>query len=98
MKSKIIKFRVSNTESYIIKKKAENCGITTSEFIRAVCFDYTIKPRLKDDEIEAYKMLIKYADNFRRISNLFKLGDTTGVKELSIETSKLIRKHLEKFK
>lgn len=98
MKSKFIKFRVTSTEFYIIKKKANQCGVSTSEFIRSLSLDYTIKPRLKDDEINVYKMLIKYSDNFRRISNLFKIGDTSGVKELSIDTAKLIREHLQKFK
>ena len=57
-------------------------------------FDFS----LTDDEIECYKNLSKYADNFRRISNLFKLGDVTGMKKETLETSRLIKKHLEKLK
>jgi glycine cleavage system protein P-like pyridoxal-binding family len=48
--------------------------------------------------LECYLTLSKYADNFRRISNLFKAGDITGMKNETLETSKIIRQHLEKLK
>lgn len=98
MKSKFIKFRASNTELLIIKKKAEQCGLSMSDYVRSLSLDYKVKARLTDEEIEQYKSLIKYADNFRRITNLFSLGDTTGFKKLSMETVILFRNHLQKFK
>ena len=98
MKSKKIQIRVSNTEYYIIKNKAKQAGISTSEFLRATALNYDLSYKLTQDEIEVYKLLNKYADNFRRIGNLFKLGDTTQVKEVSIETANLIRAHLKKMK
>ena len=66
--------------------------------MRKLALEKEIKSRLTSEEIECYKTLSKYADNLRRISNLFKLGDVTGVKNESLETSKLIRNHIEKFK
>ncbi|WP_322969763.1 plasmid mobilization protein [Faecalibacter sp. LW9] len=98
MKPKTLRFRVSNTEYYIIKNKANYAGITTSEFLRAIALDYNLSYKLTEEEIEIYKELNKYADNFRRIGNLFKLGDSTKVKEISIETAQLIRDHLNRLK
>lgn len=97
MKNQIIKFRVSRIEKKIIEKKSERAGLTVSEFFRRLTFEKELKSRLSDDEIECYKNLFKYADNFRRISNLFKLGDVTRMKEETLDTSRLIREHLKKF-
>lgn len=98
MKDNLIKFRVSKIENLIIKKKASNSGVSVSELMRGLVFNYKLSNKLTENEVECYLLLAKYADNFRRISNLFKLGDTTGVKEEAIATSKLIREHLLKLK
>lgn len=98
MKNHLIKFRVSKVESLIIKKKADKAGVSVSELMRGLILDYKLSNKLTPEEIECYQLLSKYSDNFRRISNLFKTGDTTGVKEESLETSKLIREHLLKLK
>ncbi|ENA1763932.1 plasmid mobilization protein [Flavobacterium psychrophilum] len=98
MKDNFIKFRVSKMELLIIKKKALNSGTSVSELMRGLVLDYKLSNKLTPEEIECYLLLSKYADNFRRISNLFKLGDTTAVKEESLATSKLIREHLLKLK
>lgn len=98
MKNKLVKFRVSIIEDLIIKKKASNSGVSVSELMRGLVLNYKLSNKLTPEEIECYQLLSKYADNFRRISNLFKLGDTTGVKEEAIATSKLIREHLLKLK
>ncbi|MDM1370284.1 plasmid mobilization protein [Myroides marinus] len=96
-KTKKIEFRVTLTEALIIKNKAEKVGCSVSEYIRNTALDYSLAYKLTPDEIEVYKLLNKYADNFRRISNLFKIGDTTGVKQHTIETANLIRTHLQKL-
>jgi hypothetical protein len=98
MKNSIIKFRVSNIENLIIKQKAEQCGLSVSELMRGLAFDYKLSYKLTPDEIECYKLLSKYADNFRRISNLFKLGDVDSFKLETLETSSQIRTHLMKLK
>ncbi len=69
-----------------------------SEFFRILSLELDLKNTLTEDEIEGYKNFSKYADNFRRISNLFKLGDVTGMKNEMLETSRIIKNHLEKFK
>ena len=98
MKPKTFRFRVSNSEYYIIKNKAKQAGITISEYVRSRALDYDLTYKLTEEEIIVYKQLNSFSDHFRRISNLFKLGDITKVKEVSVETAELIRKHLEKLK
>ncbi|WP_010249224.1 plasmid mobilization protein [Myroides injenensis] len=93
-----IEFRVTLTESLLIKNKAKKIGCSVSEYLRNTALGYSVSYKLTQDEIETYKLLNKFADNFRRIGNLFKLGDTTKVKESTIETANLIRAHLEKLK
>ena len=97
-KTKKIEFRVTLTEHLIIKNKAKKTGGSMSEYLRSMALGYDLTYKLTDDEIEVYKQLNKFSENFRRIGNLFKLGDVTGVKETSIETAKLIRNHLNKLK
>ncbi|WP_300979266.1 mobilization protein [Flavobacterium sp.] len=97
-RAKKIEFRVTHTEYFIIQNKALKSGNSISEFLRNTALDYPLTYKLTEDEILAYRQLSQYADNFRRIGNLFKLGDTTGVKEACIETTKLIRNHLNKLK
>ena len=98
MKNKEYRFRVSPLEHLVIKNKITKTGLSISEFMRRLSLDLELKNKLTDDEIECYKNLSKFADNFRRISNLFKLGDVTGMKNETLETSRLIRKHMEKLK
>ena len=97
-RSKKLDFRVTLTEHLIIKNKANKSGCSVSEYVRNTALDYPLTYKLTSDEIEVFKQLNKFADNFRRIGNLFKLGDITGVKEVSVDTAKLIREHLNKLK
>ena len=94
MKNKVLRFRVSSLEHQIIQKKITKTGLSMSEFFRRLSLELDLKTTLTEDEIEGSK----YADNFRRISNLFKLGDVTGMKNEMLETSRIIKSHLEKFK
>ena len=97
-KTKKIEFRLTVIEHKIIENKAFKSGSTISEFIRNISLGYQLNNKLTQDEIDVYKSLTIYADNFRRISNLFKLGDTTGVKEACLETATKIRIHLNKLR
>lgn len=97
MKNEFIKIRVSRIEKKVIERKSQKAGLSVSEFVRRLAFEKELKSRLSKEEIECYKSLSKYADNFRRISNLFKLGDVTGMKQETMEVGKLIREHLKNF-
>lgn len=98
MKNKFIKFRVSALEKKLIQKKAENAGLPVAEFLRRLALDLELKNKLTEEEIKCYLTLTKYANNFTKIGNLFKLGDVTGVKEETIKTAYLIKEHLKKLK
>lgn len=98
MRNLTIKLRVTKIEKLLIEKKAKSTGLSISSYIRNLALGYEIKPLLTEHELDCYLTLSKYADNFRRISNLIKLGDVTGMKNETLETSKIIRQHLEKLK
>lgn len=98
MKNKFIKFRVSALEKKLIQKKAGNAGLPVAEFLRRLALDLELKNKLTEEEIKCYLTLTKYANNFTKIGNLFKLGDVTGVKEETIKTAYLIKEHLKKLK
>jgi len=96
MKKENIKFRCTLFEKKILKIKAKRAGITMSEFCRKAAFEIKIIERLTDDQIEVYKMLITYHNNFKSIGNMFKKKDP----KLSNEIYKLaeeIKSHLNNF-
>jgi len=92
-----INLRLKLSEKKIIERKAAQAGCSMSEFIRNTALGYTLSYKLTDEEIEVYKLLTKFSSNFISISNLFKKGDYTGVKEKSVETAKQIQQHLKKL-
>ncbi|AIJ38348.1 Hypothetical protein FPSM_01853 [Flavobacterium psychrophilum] len=98
LKKERIEIRLSKIDKLILVKKATKSNLSLSQYVLSCAMNLEIKNRLSADEIECYQTLTKYSNNFRRIANLFKLGDTTGVKETAIETAKLIREHLLKLK
>lgn len=95
-KSQIIKFRCTSIEKKLLKNKAKNCGISLSEYFRRVAFNQEIKERLNKDEIEIYRMLVQYHNNFKAIGNMYRKKNpslTKAVYELANE----IKTHLKKF-
>ena len=98
MRNLTIKLRVTKIEKLLIEKKAKSTGQSISSYIRNLALGYDVKPLLTEQELECYLTLSKYADNFRRISNLFKAGDITVMNNETLDTSKIIRQHLEKLK
>ena len=84
----MIKFRVTELELQIIKLKISKTGLSISEFMRRTSLGIEMKNKLTEDEVICYQNLSKFADNFRRISQLFKLGDITKMKEECLNTSR----------
>ena len=97
MKNENIKFRCSLFEKKLLKIKAKKSGITLSEFCRRSALDIKIIERLSDEQIELYKMLIKYHNNFKSIANLYRKKDPELVKEIYQLTDE-IKFHLTQFK
>jgi len=97
MKSKVVRFRCSTYERNLLKVKARKSGLSLSEYCRRAAFDDRIIERLTEDQIEMYKMLIDYQNNFIRIGNMFKKRNPKLADEVT-RLAKEIKDHLYNFK
>lgn len=96
MKREFVQFRCSIYEKKILKLKAKRAGLSLSEYCRSSAFGHNIIERLPPKQLEHYSMLVKYKNNFKRISNMFKKRNP----RLSEEVEQLaneIRNHLYNF-
>ena len=64
--------RVTQKESDIIKRKAEECGLTVSDYMRRCALGHSPKQHLTDKEIEAYCSLREMRQHFVGITNALK--------------------------
>lgn len=95
MKKEILKFRCTSLEKAIIKKKAENCGLSMSEFVRASSLNQKISSKFTDEEFDIYSTLLIYHKNFTALSNLFKAKDpslSNEVRVLANEIKSILKK------
>ncbi len=97
MKRTYIKFRCSIYEKKLLIKRAKRAGMSLSEYCRSSCFGNTIIERLTEEQLECYKTLVKYKNNFTSISNMFKKRSPKLANEVA-ELAEEIRKHLYNFK
>lgn len=97
MKNKKIEFRCTLYEKKLLKVKAKNAGVSLSEFCRKAASEKLIKERLTPDQIDLYRMLVKYHNNFKSIGNLFRNKDSDFYKKVN-ETADEIKTHLQNFK
>jgi len=95
-KSEIIKFRCTIYEKKLLKVKAKKSGLTLSEYCRKVAFEEKIMERLTDEQIDIYKMLINYHNNFKSIGNMFNKRNPELTKTV-IQLAEKIKIHLKKF-
>ena len=91
-----LKFRVTPLEKLVIKKKAENSGLSMSEFARASVLGQKVSSKLTEDEIEIYKDLVKFHNNFQSISNAMKERSPSISNEVLLLADEM-KKHLKKF-
>ena len=97
MKKEFVQFRCSVYEKKLLKVKAKKSGLSISEYCRRAAFNDRIIERLSEEQIEIYKMLSKYQNNFKHIGNMFRKRNP----KLSDEVVKLaneIRQHLLNFR
>ncbi|AVR44583.1 hypothetical protein C7S20_04500 [Christiangramia fulva] len=97
MKREVIQIRCSIYEKKLLKKRAARAGISLSEYLRATAFKINIVERLTPEQLECYQMLVKYKNNFIRISNMFKKRDPQLAKNVEALAEE-IRQHLYHFK
>jgi len=96
MKREFIQFRCSIYEKRTLRKRAKRAGVSLSEYCRSSAFGNSLVERLTPEQLEYYSMLVKYKNNFKRISNMFKRKDP----KLALEVEQLaneIRNHLYNF-
>ena len=60
MKKEFVQFRCSVYEKKLLKIKARKSGLSISEYCRRAAFEDRIVERMTDEQIEAYKLLVKY--------------------------------------
>ena len=96
MKREHIQFRCSIYEKKMLKLKAKRAGLSLSEYCRGSALGHSIIERLTSEQLEYYSMLVKYKNNFKRISNMFKKRNPTLAKEVG-ELANEIRNHLYNF-
>lgn len=97
MKRIKIEFLCTSFEKKLIKLKAKNAGLTTAKYCRKVCLEKETKSILTEEEIDLYKMLVKYHNNFKSIGNLIK-NKHPNLYEKVYQTADEIKSHLKNFK
>jgi hypothetical protein len=97
MKREFVQFRCSVYEKKLLKVKARKSALSISEYCRRAAFDDRIIERLSEEQIETYKMLVKYQNNFKLIGNMFRKRNP-GLAEEVTKLANEIRQHLLNFK
>jgi len=95
-KNEIIKFRCTIYEKKVLKVKAKKSGLTLSEYCRKVAFEEKITERLTNEQIDIYKMLVNYHNNFKSIGNMYNKRNPELTKTV-IQLADEIKNHLKKF-
>ena len=72
MKRTVIKFRCTIYEKKLLRIKAKAAGLSLSAFCRNSLMEREITQRMGEEHIAAYKMLLGYHNNFKRIGNMYK--------------------------
>ena len=96
MKRDYIKFRCSIYEKKLLKKRAKRAGISLSEYCRSSAFGNSVIERLTEEQLECYRTLVQYKNNFTRIGNMFRNRNPLLAKEVEL-LAEQIRKHLYNF-
>lgn len=94
-KTKIIKFRADAFEEKLIKVKANEAGLSLSDYVRRCALNRSLPKSMTAEELEVYKDLKKYHNNFVSIGNLFKKGEYPTLRAELEEVKQLIAQHLK---
>lgn len=97
MKKEFVQFRCSVYEKKLLKVKAKKSGLSISEYCRRAAFGDRIIERLSEEQIETYKMLVRYENNFKRIGNMFRKRNPKLADEV-VQLANDIRRHLFNFR
>lgn len=96
MKKHEIHIRISALDKRILVKKAKHTGLSLSEYLIQTGLGLEPTFKLTEDELEVYKMLHKYIQNFQNISNMYKSRNPQINNEVRLLIEEL-KTHLIKF-
>lgn len=68
-KTEIARFRLAPDEMQFLRRQADDCGLTLSNFCRAVCLGYQPRQRLTADEVEMLREVRKLRNDLVHINN-----------------------------
>ena len=94
-RTKRIDVRCSYFEMLILRSKADEAGLSLSEYLRRCALNRVIAPALTAEELEVYVQLKRYATNFVQIANYIKHKDpalTAEVRQLVNDFNAEIKK------
>lgn len=95
-----IQVRTTKLEKKVIQSASDQVGLSVSDFLRKRAFDLQLKERFSPEEMDLFRTLQKYSENFRRLSNYIK--NTQGISPQLIADIDLLRKDIhsviKKFK
>ncbi len=93
----VTKFRSTSFEKKLIILRAKKSGLSQSHFCKKAVLNIKIIERLSEEQIELYKMLITYHNNFKSIGNLIKVKHPDLYQKV-YQTAEEIKSHLQNFK
>ncbi|MDW5290929.1 mobilization protein MbpA [Formosa sp. PL04] len=96
MKRTLIRFRCSVYEKKFLNAKAKHAGISLSAFCRRTLMEKELTERMTEDHIMIYKMLVTYHNNFKRIGNMYRVGNPKLEEEVLV-VAREIQSHLKKI-
>ncbi|UGU14438.1 hypothetical protein LS482_12075 [Sinomicrobium kalidii] len=96
-KSTYIKFRCTQYEKKLLRIKAKRAGLSISAYCRMAVMEDRIVERLTEEQLEAYKVLVQYHNNFKRIRNMFRKRNPKLADEV-LQLAQEIKTHLYNFK
>ncbi|MFV0505405.1 MAG: plasmid mobilization protein [Bacteroidales bacterium] len=96
-RSRKIECRVSNMEKLALQKKAQQAGVTLSDYIRSTALDYDLAYKLTSEEVECYKELTRLKNNFQNIANYMKYKANLELRQAITDVIALVNQQLKKF-
>ena len=97
-KTKRIEIRLEIFEEKLLKLKARETGLSVSQYLRHCGLNKKLPKQLSESELEVYRDLKKFYNNFSSISNLLKKGDYGNMlSEISLVQQEILL-HLKKIR
>lgn len=90
----IIKFRVTAFEKIAIQLKADETGLSISEYVRRCALHRHLPTSMTDAQAQAYLILKRYEANFKKISSIYAQKNEPELKREILALIKELQAHL----